>query len=318
LVGPDEEGDVISVTTVGDFEEALAAHRRSEATALRLTATATAQATTPSPAPAAAAMREDTPQPQPSSQPRAASANPRDHHEDGEDDDDTNSADEAERDMGPARYNERGQRVHPYVTCDGCQGAVAGVRYKCASCYDFDLCEGCEAKNAHPHHHVLLKIRVPQRVRVWAAHARPGGPGGPSAAPRCGRFSYGGAAAYGGCHPGQWGGGWWGARQFAGGQPYRAAGGCCASGSACGRAASASPSPSPAPAPAPSAAPEAASRTTPAPAAPPTSSAYDAQLRILHEMGFVDDEVNLRLLQGRRGRIEDVIARLTQMNMEGI
>ena len=43
---------------------------------------------------------------------------------------------------------------------------------------------------------------------------------------------------------------------------------------------------------------------------------YDAQLRILHEMGFVDDVINLQLLQGRRGRLEDVISRLTQLNME--
>jgi len=53
--------------------------------------------------------------------------------------------------------------VHRGVLCDGCGVTpIRGVRYKCASCPDFDLCEACEAKGVHAATgHMLLKIRVP-------------------------------------------------------------------------------------------------------------------------------------------------------------
>jgi hypothetical protein len=50
---------------------------------------------------------------------------------------------------------------HPNVVCDGCQGYVYGVRYKCCMCPDFDFCETCEARDAHDPTHVFLKIRRP-------------------------------------------------------------------------------------------------------------------------------------------------------------
>jgi sequestosome 1 len=43
-------------------------------------------------------------------------------------------------------------RVHRGVTCDGCQGAVVGIRYKCEVCPDYDLCENCKAAGLHPEH----------------------------------------------------------------------------------------------------------------------------------------------------------------------
>jgi len=46
----------------------------------------------------------------------------------------------------------RGPRVHWGVTCDGCQGSVVGLRFKCEVCPDFDLCEGCKGKNIHSEH----------------------------------------------------------------------------------------------------------------------------------------------------------------------
>lgn len=34
---------------------------------------------------------------------------------------------------------------HKRVICDGCQmNPIMGVRYKCAECEDYDLCERCE------------------------------------------------------------------------------------------------------------------------------------------------------------------------------
>lgn len=50
---------------------------------------------------------------------------------------------------------------HSNVTCDCCDAyPIVGVRYKCAICPDFDLCERCEAKGNHEH--ALLKIRRPE------------------------------------------------------------------------------------------------------------------------------------------------------------
>lgn len=48
--------------------------------------------------------------------------------------------------------------VHKYIICDGCEmDPVVGVRYKCAVCPDYDLCENCEATTTHDH--PFLKIR---------------------------------------------------------------------------------------------------------------------------------------------------------------
>jgi hypothetical protein len=66
--------------------------------------------------------------------------------------------------------------VHPHVHCDGiaCKGnkyTIRGIRYKCAVCPDFDLCEQCETdlsykpavSPGHGHHvsHPMVKIRIP-------------------------------------------------------------------------------------------------------------------------------------------------------------
>lgn len=50
--------------------------------------------------------------------------------------------------------------VHAGVTCDGCDGPVAGTRYKCAVCPDYDLCSSCEGKGLHTEHDMIM-FRTP-------------------------------------------------------------------------------------------------------------------------------------------------------------
>ncbi|CEP16398.1 hypothetical protein [Parasitella parasitica] len=52
--------------------------------------------------------------------------------------------------------------IHRGITCNKCNmSPIRGVRYKCANCVDFDLCEMCEGANSHINTHVFLKIRIP-------------------------------------------------------------------------------------------------------------------------------------------------------------
>lgn len=52
--------------------------------------------------------------------------------------------------------------VHRSVSCNSCSvSPIRGIRYKCSTCFDFDLCESCEFMNTHDMTHVFLKIRVP-------------------------------------------------------------------------------------------------------------------------------------------------------------
>jgi len=68
------------------------------------------------------------------------------------------------------------QVIHRGITCDGCQQSpITGVRFKCRTCPDFDLCETCEAKNVHPVDHPMVKFKV-EKVRH---HGRHGGHGHP-------------------------------------------------------------------------------------------------------------------------------------------
>jgi len=55
--------------------------------------------------------------------------------------------------------------VHRAI-CDSCRKYIAGIRYKCVNCPDYDLCESCEElfgkqEEIHPQDHVFLKIRRP-------------------------------------------------------------------------------------------------------------------------------------------------------------
>ena len=52
--------------------------------------------------------------------------------------------------------------MHRGITCNLCKvGPVRGIRYKCANCIDYDVCEACEAADTHNRNHVFVKIKVP-------------------------------------------------------------------------------------------------------------------------------------------------------------
>jgi len=76
--------------------------------------------------------------------------------------------------------------------CDKCENMIAGIRYKCLICPDYDLCEACEATNLEEHthdpNHVFAKIRDPAQRHspIFRQQGRPLFRGG------CGRGKFGG------------------------------------------------------------------------------------------------------------------------------
>jgi hypothetical protein len=97
--------------------------------------------------------------------------------------------------------------VHPGITCDGCQGAVIGNRYKCTECPDYDLCQACSDKKLHPDHN-MIKITRP---RFFGGHGHR----------RCGRGPFGGGPFGGGpFRGGPFGGGPFGGGRCGGGPRF--------------------------------------------------------------------------------------------------
>ncbi|KAJ2803524.1 hypothetical protein H4R20_002860 [Coemansia guatemalensis] len=55
----------------------------------------------------------------------------------------------------------RNNNIHHSTSCNNCfEGPIRGTRYMCAQCANYDLCEACEAQDAH-RHHLMLKISIP-------------------------------------------------------------------------------------------------------------------------------------------------------------
>jgi Ca2+-binding EF-hand superfamily protein len=56
----------------------------------------------------------------------------------------------------------RNAYVHRGCACNSCGVVpIRGVRYRCANCADYDLCEGCESQGLHIKTHIFYKIKVP-------------------------------------------------------------------------------------------------------------------------------------------------------------
>ncbi|KAL1957593.1 hypothetical protein VTO42DRAFT_5704 [Malbranchea cinnamomea] len=52
--------------------------------------------------------------------------------------------------------------IHRGVTCNSCGTMpIQGIRYRCANCIDYDLCETCEALQVHIKTHLFYKVRIP-------------------------------------------------------------------------------------------------------------------------------------------------------------
>ncbi|KAL2013265.1 hypothetical protein VTN00DRAFT_790 [Thermoascus crustaceus] len=52
--------------------------------------------------------------------------------------------------------------IHRGVTCNSCGAMpIQGIRYRCANCIDYDLCETCEAMQVHIKTHLFYKVRIP-------------------------------------------------------------------------------------------------------------------------------------------------------------
>lgn len=67
------------------------------------------------------------------------------------------------------------KEMHENVICDCCDEIIAGFRYKCTECFNFDLCMTCEGKMRH-REHIMIRIPSPsvspvlspQRAMKWA------------------------------------------------------------------------------------------------------------------------------------------------------
>ncbi|XP_055355873.1 sequestosome-1-like [Paramacrobiotus metropolitanus] len=68
----------------------------------------------------------------------------------------------AEHEMDAIPFKENtGPKVHVGVECDGCEGEVAGTRYKCTQCFNYDLCETCKGKGFHAEHE-MIAVQEPE------------------------------------------------------------------------------------------------------------------------------------------------------------
>ena len=67
------------------------------------------------------------------------------------------------RSKSPTRSTDSSEDVvHKGITCDGCdKDPIKGIRFKCSTCADYDLCEKCMSKGYHSeyddHHFRIIR-----------------------------------------------------------------------------------------------------------------------------------------------------------------
>ncbi|XP_067312864.1 sequestosome-1 [Pseudorasbora parva] len=72
--------------------------------------------------------------------------------------------------MGPAPHHPHPHlppMQHPGVTCDGCEGPVAGTRFKCTICPNYDLCSSCQSSGLHKEHALLPIFHPMANMFEW-------------------------------------------------------------------------------------------------------------------------------------------------------
>ena len=76
--------------------------------------------------------------------------------------------------------------IHRGVTCNSCGAMpIQGIRYRCANCIDYDLCETCEAMQVHIKTHLFYKVRIPAPFLGSPRQSQPAWyPGKPAMLPR--------------------------------------------------------------------------------------------------------------------------------------
>ena len=76
--------------------------------------------------------------------------------------------------------------IHRSIECNSCGTCpIQGIRYHCANCFDYDLCETCEANQLHVKNHVFYKIRIPAPSRGQIKQVLPKWyPGNPTSFPQ--------------------------------------------------------------------------------------------------------------------------------------
>ena len=58
--------------------------------------------------------------------------------------------------------NNNSQPIHKGIKCNKCgMKDIKGIRYKCSTCLNYNLCEKCEDISAHDENHVFVKIKEP-------------------------------------------------------------------------------------------------------------------------------------------------------------
>lgn len=54
---------------------------------------------------------------------------------------------------------------HPNIICDGCAKAgIAGIRFVCAQCNNYDLCAFCYGQDLHDLDHIFVRYQTGNSV----------------------------------------------------------------------------------------------------------------------------------------------------------